>query len=372
MPSIGRLRSMCTAAAISMSSSRWSTSGRKRAGSRSSCSRNTPSLVILPLAWRSAEHDTAIATGQLAPWRGRRTMRTSWQKYLPPNWAPMPVCWARSSTLRSSSTSRKPCPARRALRREGVEVVRRGQLGGLHGELGRRPADDDGEVVRRARRRAERLHLLEDPRQQRRLVEQRLGLLVEVRLVGAAAALGDEQELVLVAVDGGDLDLGRQVGAGVLLLVHRERRHLAVAQVRREVGLLDPGGDRRLVAAAGEHELALLALDDRGAGVLAHRQHAAGGDRGVLQQVEGDEPVVLAGLGIVEDLAQLGQVLGAQEVGDVVHRLGGERRDGARLDLEERARRRLERRHALRGDEPVGGGVGTEREELGVRGGECG
>jgi hypothetical protein len=29
-------------------------SGQERAGSRSSCSRNTPSLVILPLAWRSA------------------------------------------------------------------------------------------------------------------------------------------------------------------------------------------------------------------------------------------------------------------------------------------------------------------------------
>ena len=86
---IGRVRSMCTAGV----SSSWSvTSGRNRAGSVSSCSRNTPSAVILPRAWRSAEHDTAIATGQLAPWRGRRMMRTSWQKYLPPNWAPMPVC----------------------------------------------------------------------------------------------------------------------------------------------------------------------------------------------------------------------------------------------------------------------------------------
>ena len=31
-----------------------------------------------------------MATGSEAPWRGRRTTRTSWQKYLPPNWAPMP------------------------------------------------------------------------------------------------------------------------------------------------------------------------------------------------------------------------------------------------------------------------------------------
>ena len=42
------------------------------------------------------------------------------------------------------------------------------------------------------------------------------------------------------------------------------------------------------------------------------------------------------------------------------------RGDRARLDLEERARRRLERRHALGGDEPVRRVVGTEREQLGV------
>ena len=39
-------------------------SGRKCAGSVSSCSRKTPSAVILPSAWRSAEQDTAMATGQ--------------------------------------------------------------------------------------------------------------------------------------------------------------------------------------------------------------------------------------------------------------------------------------------------------------------
>ena len=44
-----------------------------------------------------------------------------------------------------------------------------------------------------------------------------------------------------------------------------------------------------------------LPIDDRGAGVLAHRQHAAGRDVGVLQQVEGDEAVVGRRLGVVED-----------------------------------------------------------------------
>ena len=156
--------------------------------------------------------------------------------------------------------------------------------------------------------RPERLHLVEDPRQQRRLVQQRLGLLVEVALVGRAAALGHEQELVGVAVDGGDLDLRRQVRAGVLLGVHVERCHLGVPEVRRLVRVVDAVGDRFLVAAAREHELALLRLHDRGAGVLAHREHAARGDRRVLEQVERDEAVVVRRLRVVEDVAQLLQV----------------------------------------------------------------
>jgi hypothetical protein len=38
------------------------TSGRYLLGSVSSCSRNTPSAEILPVTWRSAEHDTPIPT----------------------------------------------------------------------------------------------------------------------------------------------------------------------------------------------------------------------------------------------------------------------------------------------------------------------
>ena len=254
----------------------------------------------------------------------------------------------------------------RALGRQRVEVVRRRQLGGLDGQLRRRAADHDGEVIRRAGGGAQRLHLLEDERQQRRLVEQRLGLLVEVRLVGAATALGDEEERVRVAVDRGDLDLGRQVGAGVALLVHRQRGHLAVAQVGGHVGALHTLGDRRLVAAAGEHELTLLRLDDRRARVLAHRQHAARRDGGVLQQVEGDEAVVVARLRVVEDLAQLGQVIGPEEVGDVAHRRRGERGDRLGLDLQEPTGRRVERGDAVRRDQAVRRGVRRQREHLRV------
>ena len=163
--SIGRLRSMRTTSSSARSSS--VTSGRKRAGSASSCSRNTPSAVILPSAWRSAEHDTAMATGHEAPWRGSRMTRTSWQKYLPPNWAPMPKpCGEREDVLLELEVA-EAVAARRARGGQRVEVAGRRVLGRLQRELGRRAADDDGEVVRRAGGGAERAQLLVEEAQHR-------------------------------------------------------------------------------------------------------------------------------------------------------------------------------------------------------------
>jgi len=87
------------------------TSGSYFDGSRSSFSINTPFLVTLTTCWRSALQLTPRPTGQDAPCRGRRTTRTSWQKYLPPNWAPMPsLCvslWILSSA--SKSLNARPC-----------------------------------------------------------------------------------------------------------------------------------------------------------------------------------------------------------------------------------------------------------------------
>ena len=62
---------------------------------------------------------------------------------------------------------------------------------------------------------------------------------------------------------------------------------------------------------------ALLGDDDRRAGILAHRQDAARGDIGVLQQIEGDELVVRRRFGIVEYVGELGEMAGAQQMIDV-------------------------------------------------------
>ena len=264
-----------------------------------------------------------------------------------------------------------------ALGGQGVEVAGRGQLRGLQGELGGGPADHDGQVVGRAGGGAECPELLvEEPAQAVR-VEQRLGLLEQEALVGRAAALGHEQERVGVPVDRRDLDLRGQVGPGVDLVPGGQRRHLAVAQVVALVGLEDAAGDRLLVTAPGEDELALLALDDGGAGVLAHREDAAGRDAGVLQQVERHEAVVGRGLGVVEDLPELLEVPGSQVVGDLVHGQGGEPGQHLGLDGEEPVSAGGEAADAVRVDQPVGGLVGAEREqfregELGHRPGNVG
>ena len=329
MSFIGRLRSISTTLPPSAASS---TAGRKRAGSRSSSSRNTPSWVILPTACRSAEQETPIPIGSEAPWRGRRITRTSWQKYLPPNWAPTPRSCVSFRISASSSRSRKARASGRARCRQRVQILGRGELHRLQVELGAHAADHDGEVIGRAGGRAEGEDLLLEKGDHPVVGEDRRGRLEQEGLVGRAAALGHEQELVGVLALGGDVDLRRQIVAGVGLLERRKGRELAVAQVLLAVGLAHALGEGGLVGALGPHVAALFGHDDGGAGVLAHRQHAAGRDVGVLQEVVGDELVVAGRLGVVEDLGELGEMGRAQQVVDVDHRLLGEQAQRRRLD----------------------------------------
>jgi hypothetical protein len=199
-------------------------------------------------------------------------------------------------------------------------------------------------------------------------VQQRLGLLVEERLVGRAAALGQHQELVLRGRAGRavQLDLRRQVRSGVPLVPERGRRHLRVAQVQLVVGGEDAPGDGLLVLPAGEHRLGAFPDDDGGAGVLAHRQHPAGRHAGVAQQVDGHEAVVRRCLGIVHDGPQLGQVRGPQQVLDVLHGLVHQRGDGGRLDLQERPAQRLDDPTRIQVQTSVVGVVRSERQYVGV------
>ena len=181
-------------------------------------------------------------------------------------------------------------------------------------------------------------------------------------LVGRAAALGDEQELVGILALGIDLHLRRHVVLGVLLLEHRQRRQLRIAQIAPEICVARALGQSRLVGAVGEDHAALLAHDDRRAGVLAHRQNAAGGDVGVFQKVIGDEAVIAGRFRVVENLAQLLEMRRPQQMIDVVERGLRQSPQGLVADHHHLAAQHRLGAHPFRGDLAVLGLVLAQRE----------
>ena len=247
-----------------------------------------------------------------------------------------------------------------------VQVAGRGQLGRLEVVLGRGAPHHQGQVVGRAGGGAQQPQGLVQEVDQRLLVEQGLGLLVQERLVGRAPALGHVEQLVDRARLGVDLHLGGQVVAGVDLGEHVEGGELGVAQARRAVGVEHAPGDGLGVVGEGQHLFALVAYHHRGAGVLAHGQDAPGCDVGVEEQLQGHEAVVLRRLRVVDDVAELLEVPGPQVVGDVVHGRRGESGERLGLDPQERAPAVGDGANPLVGDEPVIGGVGPQRQDLRV------
>ena len=79
-----------------------------------------------------------MPTGQEAPWRGRRMTRTSWAKYLPPNWAPMPQLLGRFQELLLQLQVAEGLAVLVPLGGEVVEVLGGGELDRLHAGLGAR------------------------------------------------------------------------------------------------------------------------------------------------------------------------------------------------------------------------------------------
>jgi hypothetical protein len=104
----------------------------------------------------------------------------------------------------------------RTLGGQFVEIVRGGKLDRLQVHLGRGAADDDGEMVGGTGCRAERQDFVFQEGYHALMRQQRRRALVEIGLVGRAAALGDEQEVVGVGAFLVDIDLGGQIVLGVL------------------------------------------------------------------------------------------------------------------------------------------------------------
>ena len=160
-------------------------------------------------------------------------------------------------------------------------------------------------MVRRACSRTESTHFLDQVVLQLARGEQRFGFLVEIGFVGRTAAFGDAEEFVLITVDAVEIYLCGQVGAGVDLFVHIQRRVLRVAQVIFGIRVVNTVGQRRFITAAGPDALAFFTNDNRRAGVLTGWQNAFRRDIGVTQELQGNVFIVLAGFRVAQNIGYL-------------------------------------------------------------------
>lgn len=157
---------------------------------------------------------------------------------------------------------------------EIVVILRGGEFDVFHRRFGRGTADDEGQMVGRARGGAERGHFITEELHDALRIEHGAGLLIKEGFVGRAAAFGDEKKFIGVAIGGIQIELGGQVGAGVLLVEHVQRSVLRIAQVVLGISKINALRQRGLVTAASPDLLAFFAHDDGGAGVLTKRQQA--------------------------------------------------------------------------------------------------
>mmetsp|Transcript_21332 Transcript_21332/g.46606 ORF Transcript_21332/g.46606 Transcript_21332/m.46606 type:complete len:232 (-) Transcript_21332:493-1188(-) len=188
---------------------------------------------------------------------------------------------------------------------QAVEVPYAGQLDELEVLLRTEPANDDCQVVGRAGGRAQALDLVQQEGLQGGRVQHGLGLLVQAGLVGTAASLGDEQEVVCVARSGVELNLSRQVAACVLLGEHVQRCHLGVPEVGLRVGPVHALAEGLLVLTIRPNVLPTLANNNAGAGVLAAGENHACSNIRVLKQLQSHKAVVSGRLRVIQDVAQL-------------------------------------------------------------------
>ena len=245
-----------------------------------------------------------------------------------------------------------------------VQVTGRRFLDGRQVRFGRRTADHQREVVRRTGRRTEVHNVRPNEFGQRLLVQQRLGLLVQERLIRRSASLGDEQEAVFVALRRVQVDLRRQVRPRIFLFGHRERHHLRIAQVAVAIRFVNAFRQGFGIVRARIYVLAFLPDHDRRAGILAGRQFALGRHRLIQQHRISDEFIVIGGLRIVQDIGQFLQVRSPEVERYVGERLARKQFQSFRVDLQDFAAVAFDRLDIIFGEQAILGGILRNRKRL--------
>jgi hypothetical protein len=171
--------------------------------------------------------------------------------------------------------------------RQGIVVVGRSEFDSEEVLLSTGTTNHKSDMVRRASRSTEGLHLLDKERNEcARVLDAGFSLLVEVGLVGRTTTLGDAEEMVLHTLGSLKVDLSREVALGVHLVVHIKRSVLRVAEVALGIGEVYTLSESLFVAIAGPYLLALLAVDDSRTGVLAERELALARNLGIAEESE--------------------------------------------------------------------------------------
>ena len=96
--------------------------------------------------------------------------------------------------------------------------------------------------------------------------------MIEEALIGRTSAFSDKEEIEASPLAGCDIDLGRQVGAGVTLRPHIQRRELRVAEIILRVSLVNAERERLGIVGTTRPNLLTFLSNNLGcAGILAKR-----------------------------------------------------------------------------------------------------
>ena len=125
---------------------------------------------------------------------------------------------------------------------------------------------------------------------------------------------------------------------------------------------MDAGGELFGVVAGGPDLLAFFPDDGCGAGVLAEREDAVGGDFRVFEEHEGDHAVIFRGLRIAENRGDLGEVRGAKGEIDGLDGFCCEEGESFRGDFEDALSFEDRGGYVIAADPLVFSGIGAEWE----------
>ena len=195
--------------------------------------------------------------------------------------------------------------------------------------------------------------MFDQERHQGSRIQNRLSLLVQIRLVGRPAALDNAKELVFVAFGGFDINLSRQITLGVNLFVHAQGSVLRIPQCIFGVGLVNALADGFFIAKARVHVLALFAVNDGRTRILANRQNALSSDFGIAQHRKRHVLIVIRTFRIFENLCNAFIVRTAQHEVHIVESRIDEHGQSFGLNLQNRVALEITDTHIVLGNERV-------------------